>query len=98
MSTKKPDLSEVFAQNEAQHKPEETQEGTPEKITEPVETSQVKRPPSRLRKSHIGIYVDEAVHTQLKIIGIERKMTIQQMGLEALNAFFKLNDKPPIAK
>lgn len=98
MSTKKPDLSEVFAQNEEQYKPQETQEETREITTEPVETTQAKRPPSRQKKLHIGIYVDEEVHTQLKMLGIEKKMTIQQMGLEALNAFFKLNDKPPIAK
>ena len=94
MAAKKPDLADVFAQNEEQYKPEETLEKTPT----PVETTQSKRPPSREKKLHIGIYVDEDVHTQLRIIGIEKKMTIQQMGLEALNAFFKLNDKPPIAK
>lgn len=93
MAAKKPDLADVFAQNEEQYRPEETPE-----TTTPVETTQSKRPPSRQKKLHIGIYVDEDVHTQLKIIGIEKKMTLQQMGLEALNAFFKLNDKPPIAK
>ena len=98
MSTKKPDLSEVFAKNEEQYKPQEIQEETPKENTLEVESTQVKRPPSRQKKLHIGIYVDEEVHTQLKIIGIEKKMTIQQMGLDALNAFFKLNDKPPIAK
>ncbi|MDE0314731.1 MAG: hypothetical protein OXM61_07515 [Candidatus Poribacteria bacterium] len=94
MSAKKPDLSDVFAQSEEHYKPQET----PEEIPTPVETTKVKHLPSRQNKLHIGIYVDEEVHTQLKIIGIEKKMTIQQMGLEALNAFFKLNDKPPIAK
>ena len=98
MSTKKPDLSEVFAKNEEQYKPQERQDETPEEMTVSVESTQTKRPPSRQKKLHIGIYVDEEVHTQLKIIGIEKKMTIQQMGLEALNAFFKLNDRPPIAK
>ena len=90
MSAKKPDLSDVFAQSEEHYKPEE--------IPTPVETTKVKHLPSRQKKLHIGIYVDEKTHTQLKIIGIEKKMTIQQMGLEALNAFFKLNNKPPIAK
>ncbi|MDE0634768.1 MAG: hypothetical protein OXI43_02790 [Candidatus Poribacteria bacterium] len=94
MPAKKPDLADVFAQNEEQYKPQETSEET----SIPVEVTQVKRPPSRQKKLHIGIYVDEDVHTQLKIIGIEKKMTVQQMGVEALNAFFKLNDKPPIAK
>ena len=94
MAAKKPDLADVFAQNEEQYKSQETSE----KTLTPVETTQSKRLPSRQKKLHIGIYVDEDVHTQLKIIGIEKKMTIQQMGLEALNAFFKLNDKPPIAK
>ena len=98
MTTKKPDLSEVFAKNQEKYKPQEIQENTPEEKTVDVEPDQVKRPPSRQKKLHVGIYVDEEVHTQLKIIGIEKKMTIQQMGLEALNAFFKLNDKPPIAK
>ena len=98
MSTKKPDLSEVFAKNEEQYKPQEMQDETPEEMTISVESTQAQRPPSRQKKLHIGIYVDEEVHTQLKIIGIEKKMTIQQMGLEALNAFFKLNDRPPIAK
>ena len=94
MATKKPDLADVFAQNEEQYKPQETLEET----QTPIDTTQSNRPPSRQKKLHIGIYVDEDVHTQLKIIGIEKKMTMQQMGLEALNAFFKLSDKPPIAK
>ena len=47
MATKKPDLSEVFAKNEGQYRPQEIQEDTPEERTVDVESTQVKRPPSR---------------------------------------------------
>lgn len=94
MAAKKPDLADVFTQSEEQYKAEDKLQETPE----PVETEKDKPIPSRRGKRHIGIYVDNAVYKQLKIIGVEKEMTMQQIGVEALNAFFKVNDKPPIAK
>lgn len=49
------------------------------------------------KKRHIGGYFDEAVYRQLKIVGAEKGLTTQAILTEALNAFFRLHDKPPIA-
>ena len=93
MSAKKKDLSEVFIENENQLKPQET-------VTEvkPVsESTDNKVRPSRKDKRHIGGYFSTDVYKQLRIIGVEKDMTMQDMIAEAFNAFFKINDKPPIA-
>lgn len=93
MSTKKKDLSQVFIENENQLKPQETTTEV-EPTSEPVEN---KVRPSRKDKRHIGGYFTADVYKQLKIIGVEKDMTMQDMMAEAFNAFFKINDKPPIA-
>lgn len=49
------------------------------------------------KKRHIGGYFDEAVYRQLKIVGAEKGLTTQDILTEALNAFFRMHDKPPIA-
>ena len=49
------------------------------------------------KKRHIGGHFDESVYRQLKILGAEKDMTTQEMLAEALNGFFVVNDKPPIA-
>ena len=53
--------------------------------------------PSREKKKHIGGYFDEAVYRQMKHIGIEKNMTTQDILAAALNAWFQMHDKPPIA-
>ena len=93
MSTKKKDLSDVFIENEKQLKPQETTTEI-ETISEPTDN---KIRPSRKDKRHIGGYFSLNVYKQLKILGVEKDMTMQDMMAEAFNAFFKLNDKPPIA-
>ena len=89
MPKKKVNLAEVFKENEQPQKPE----------LEVVEapTEQKKVAPSRKSKKHIGGYFDEAVYRQMKHIGIEKNMTTQDILAAALNAWFQMHDKPPIA-
>ncbi len=87
---KKVNLAEVFKQNEKPQKPElEVVEITP--------TEKKRVAPSREKKKHIGGYFDEAVYRQMKHLGVEQNMTTQDILKDALNAFFRLHDKPPIA-
>ena len=86
-------LSEVFIENENELKPQET-ETEVEPTPKPTENS-VR--PSRKDKRHIGGYFSPDVYKQLRLIGVEKDMTMQDMMAEAFNAFFKINDKPPIA-
>ena len=91
MAAKKVNLAEVFQRNEESQKPElQVVEAAPK-------VSPKKVAPSREKKKHIGGYFDEAVYRQMKYIGIERNMTTQEILSDALNAFFRLHDKPPIA-
>lgn len=86
--SKKTSLAEAFKvdENELQPKPELAVVESPsvEKSTKP-------------KKRHIGGYFDEAVYRQLKIVGAEEGLTTQDILTEALNAFFRMRDKPPIA-
>ena len=83
-------LAEVFQKNEQSQKPElEVVESTP--------ADKKKIAPSREKKKHIGGYFDEAVYRQMKHLGVEQNMTTQDILKEALNAFFRMHDKPPIA-
>lgn len=85
-------LSQVFIENENQLKPQETKTEV-EPTPEPTENVR----PSRKDKRHIGGYFSDDVYKQLRILGIERDMTMQDLMAEAFNALFKLNDRPPIA-
>ena len=92
MAAKKVNLAEVFKENEQPQKPElEVIESAP------TVGARSPRPPSREKKKHIGGYFDEAVYRQMKHLGIEKNMTTQDILTEALNAFFRMHDKPPIA-
>ena len=92
MPKKKVNLAEVFKENEQSEKPElEVVESAP------TVGARSPRPPSREKKKHIGGYFDEAVYRQMKHIGIEKNMTTQDILKDALNAFFRMHDKPPIA-
>lgn len=86
---KKPNLAEVFKENEEKRKPQ----------LEVVETAltEKKVAPSREKKKHIGGYFDEPAYRQMKHLGVENSMTTQDILKEALNAFFRMHDKPPIA-
>ena len=90
MAAKKVNLAEVFKQNEESQKPEL-------EVVEAAPTQEKKVAPSRENKKHIGGYFDEAVYRQMKHIGVEKDMTTQDILREALNAFFRIHDKPPIA-
>ena len=90
MAGKKVNLAEVFRENEQAEKPEL-------EVVESTATDQKKVAPSRENKKHIGGYFDEAVYRQMKHLGVEKNMTTQDILKEALNAFFRIHDKPPIA-
>ena len=49
--------------------------------------------PTRANKKYIGGYFDEAIHRQLKILGVETGMTTQDMLSGALNGFFEKPDR-----
>lgn len=87
---KKVNLAEVFRQNEQPEKPEL-------EVVETPPTEKKKVAPSREDKVHVGGYFDEAVYRQLKILGIEKRMTTQAMLTEMFNDYFERNGKPPIA-
>ena len=54
-------------------------------------------PPSRQGKKPVIGYFDKAAHLQLKMLALEKEMSIQALLAEALNMLFKVHDKPPIA-
>lgn len=62
---------------------------------ENIQTSYVQA--SRIGKKSIIAYFDPDVIKQLKLIGIENDMTIQDMMQEALNDFFAKHAKAQIA-
>ena len=88
MPAKKVNLAEAFSveETELQPKPEIA-------VVESLSVEKSVKP----KKRHIGGYFDEAVYRQLKIVGAEKGLTTQGILTEALNAFFRLHDKPPIA-
>ena len=90
MPKKKVNLAQVFKENEQPQKPEL-------EVVESPPTEKKKVAPSREKKKHIGGYFDEAVYRQMKHIGVEKGMTTQDILKDALNAFFRMHDKPPIA-
>ena len=47
--------------------------------------------------THVGGYFNEDVYIQLKVIGAEQRMQVREMLAEALNMYFRLHKKPPIA-
>ena len=60
------------------------------------ETHQQRSPVRRGKKS-LTLYIDPDAHDQLTLLKIEKRTSIQDLGTEALNLLFELNDKPPIA-
>ena len=55
-------------------------------------------PSNRLGKKSITGWFDADVLKQLKMIGLDKDMSIQQMVGEALNDYFAKNGKPQIAR
>ena len=66
----------------------------PEPKTERPET---RRYPSRDGKTSVQFFLNKDAHRQLKIVSAETDKTHQDIMIEALNAWFQINDKPPIA-
>ena len=74
--------------------PEKVQESPiPETDPEPQKRSY----PSRAGKGPVQFFLNKAAHRQLKITCAETDRTHQDIMVEALNAWFQINDKPPIA-
>ena len=95
MSSKKKGLAETFIQNEERLQ----QTDTPEQTTPVPEPEPKPKANTRIGKRHIGGYFEKEVWAQLKIMSVEKGgLTLQEMLAEALNNYFKVNDKPPIAK
>ncbi len=55
-------------------------------------------PSNRIGKKSITGWFDVDVLKQLKMIGLDKDMSIQQMVGEALNDYFAKNGKPQIAR
>jgi hypothetical protein len=53
--------------------------------------------PVRIGKKAVTVWFEPDVVKQLKLIGIEKGMTIQDMMAESLNDFFAKHHKPQIA-
>ncbi len=85
MSKQKVNLAEVFNVNEN------------ELQTEPEAVASMPVVKEKTKKRHIGGYFNDDVYRQLKHLGVENNMTTQDILAEALNAFFRMHNKPPIA-
>ena len=85
--SKKPNLADVFSVDQAELQPK----------ADVVELQEPTAKQPKPKKRHIGGYFNEKVYRQLKVIGAEEDMTTQDMLAQALNAFFRIHDKPPIA-
>ncbi len=95
MSSKKKGLAETFMKNEERLQ----QTDQPEQTTPVPDPEPKPKANTRVGKRHIGGYFDEPVWAQLKIMSVEKGgLTLQDMLAEALNNYFMVNDKPPIAK
>lgn len=98
MPSKKKGLAETFIKNEERLQQLEQPEDVSPAPTQP-EPQPKPKPNTRTGKKHIGGYFDTNVWAQLKIMSVEKGgMTLQDMLTEALNNYFTVNDKPPIAK
>lgn len=95
MSNKKKPLGQTFLDNQEKlQQSKQSEQATPEPKPEPKPVAN-----TRTGKKHIGGYFDPKVWAQLKIMSVEKGgMTLQEMLAEALNNYFMVNDKPPIAK
>lgn len=87
MSKQKVNLAKAFNVNENELQPK-----TEPDVIESTAADKVKP-----KKRHIGGYFNDDVYRQLKHLGVENDMTTQDILAEALNAFFRMHDKPPIA-
>ena len=87
---KKVNLAKVFKETEQFQKPDL-------EVVESAPAARKKTAPSREQKKHVGGYFPIEVYRQMKHIGVEKNMTTQDILAAALNAWFQMHDKPPIA-
>ena len=66
-----------------------------EKNLQPMPTEESVQSPEKT--VHIGGHFPEEVHTQLKLIAIEKKMKLREVLADAFNMYLRSNNKPPIA-
>ena len=59
--------------------------------------SEKQQSPSRIGKKPVTVYYGKEAHLQLKILAAEMDTSIQELHVDALNALFVKNGKPPIA-
>ena len=64
---------------------------------QPVPESQVEGVPSQEKTVHIGGHFSKDVHTQLKLIAVEKDMKLREVLADAFNMYLRFNNKPPIA-
>lgn len=69
----------------------------PEPEPDPKPETQKRSYPSREGKVPVQFFVNKDAHRQLKIICAETDQTNQDIMRDALNNWFLMNDKPPIA-
>lgn len=69
----------------------------PETELDPKPASKKRNYPSRAGKIPVQFFLNKEAHRQLKITCAETDRTNQDIMIEALNAWFQMNDKPPIA-
>lgn len=67
-----------------------------EEVPVPVSTANTKRM-ERAGRRMLPFWVPIAAHKQLRLMAVDRDTTQQELLTEALNAYFKLHGKPPIA-
>ena len=66
-----------------------------EKNLQPVPTEE--SVPSREKTVHIGGHFPKEVHTQLRLIAVEKDMKLREVLADAFNMYLRYNNKPPIA-
>ena len=69
----------------------------PETEPDPKPEPKTRSYPSREGKIPVQFFLNKDAHRQLKITCAENDKTNQDIMIEALNAWFQMNDKPPIA-
>ena len=80
----------------------ENANGIPTPETQPEPTPETPAPktrsyPSREGKTSVQFFLNKDAHRQLKIVSAETDKSNQEILIEALNAWFLMHDKPPIA-
>ena len=91
MGKQNPDLKASLQQSAGDFKKPELA------VVDSVSETHQQRSPSRRGKKSWTLYVDPEAHDQLKLLSLQTRKSMQDLGVEALNLLFKVYDKPPIA-